>query len=55
LELFPETHKYIWSYRQFNWKRRMELWLASHNLFKLAVLFQKLLSWQHSLRNLFKF
>ena len=54
LELFPETHKYIWSYRQFNWKRRMELWLASHNLFKLAVLFQKLLSWQHLLRNLFK-
>lgn len=54
LELFPETHKYIWSYRQFNWKRRMELWLASHNLFTFAKLFQKLLSWQHLLRNLFK-
>lgn len=53
LHLFPETHKFIWSYKQFSWKRRMELWLASRNLFKLAVLFQKLLRWQHRFRNVF--
>ena len=50
LNLFPETHNSIWSYKQFNWKRRVELWLAAHNLFKLAVLFQKLLRLQHRFR-----
>lgn len=51
LNLFPETHKYIWNYKQFNWKRRVELWLAAHNLFRVAVLFQKLLKWQHQLKH----
>lgn len=51
LKLFPETHKYIWSYKQFSWKRRVELWLAAHNQFRLAVLFQKLLKWQHRLKH----
>ena len=50
LNLFPETHNSIWSYKQFNWKRRVELWLAAHNQFKLAVLFQKLLRLQHRFR-----
>ena len=52
LKLFPETHKYIWSYKQFSWKRRVELWLAAHNQFLLAIFFQKLLKWQHHFRNL---
>jgi len=51
LKLFPETHKNIWSYKQFSWKRRVELWLAAHNQFGLAVLFQKFLNWQHQLRH----
>ncbi len=51
LHLFPETHQYIWSYKQFNWKRRVELWLAAHNQFKLAILFQKLLRWQHGIKH----
>lgn len=51
LKLFPETHKYIWSYKQFSWKRRVELWLAAHNQFGLAVLFQKFLKWQHKLKH----
>lgn len=51
LKLFPETHKYIWSYKQFSWKRRIELWLAAHNQFKLAVFFQKLLKWQHRIKH----
>lgn len=50
LKLFPETHKNIWSYKQFSWKRRVELWLAAHNQFRLAVLFQKFLKWQHQLK-----
>ena len=49
LKLFPETHKNIWNYKQFSWKRRVELWLAAHNQFGLAVLFQKFLKWQHEL------
>ena len=52
LNLFPETHKYIWSYKQFSWKRRIELWLAAHNCFKLAELFQMILEIQHKLRHL---
>ncbi len=51
LNLFPETHKYIWSYKQFSWKRRLELWLAAHNLFSLARMFQNFLKWQHHLRH----
>ena len=50
LNLFPETNNAIWSYKQINWKRRVELWLAAHNQFKLAVLFQKLLRLQHRFR-----
>lgn len=52
LNLFPETHKYIWSYKQFSWKRRVELWLAAHNCFLIAKLFQKILEAQHKLRGL---
>lgn len=52
LNLFPETHPFIWKYKQFSWKRRVELWLASHNLFMIARVFQKLLRVQHSIRNL---
>ena len=51
LKLFPETHQFIWSYKQFSWKRRVELWLAAHNQFRLAVFFQKLLKWQHRLKH----
>lgn len=51
LKLFPETHKYIWSYKQFSWKRRVELWLAAHNQFRLAIFFQKLLKWQNRLKH----
>ncbi len=52
LKLFPETHQYILGYKQFSWKRRVELWLASKNLFSCARLFQRFLEWQHSFRHL---
>lgn len=50
--LFPETHPYIWSYKQFEWKRRLQLWLAAHNMFAMAKFFQRLLRFQHKLRDL---
>lgn len=53
LKLFPETHKYIWSYKQFNWKRRLELSLAANNHFKLALLFNKILRFQNRIRKSF--
>ena len=52
LKLFPETHSYIWKYKQFSWKRRVELWLAAHNLFTMARCFQKILKIQHKVRRL---
>jgi glycosyltransferase involved in cell wall biosynthesis len=52
LNLFPETHKYIWSYKQYTWKRRIEFWLAAHNLFGLARLFQRVLRWQNHIKHL---
>lgn len=51
LNLFPETHRSIWQYRQFSRKRRFEYWLAAHNMFFFASLFQKLLDIQHSIRH----
>lgn len=51
LKLFPETNKNIWKYNQFSWKRRIELWLAAHNQFWLAIFFQKFLKWQHQIRH----
>ena len=50
LNLFPETHRYIWDFEQISWKRRLELWFASHNMFCLAILFQKLLRYQNIIR-----
>ena len=52
LNLFPETHSYIWKYKQFSWKRRVELWLAAHDMFTLARCFQKMLKIQHKIRSL---
>jgi glycosyltransferase involved in cell wall biosynthesis len=52
LNLFPETHPFIWKYKQFSWKRRVELWLAAHNMFTLARCFQRMLNIQHKIRHL---
>jgi glycosyltransferase involved in cell wall biosynthesis len=52
LNLFPETHSFIWKYKQFSWKRRVELWLAAHNMFVLARCFQRMLKIQHKIRRL---
>lgn len=52
LQLFPETHDRIWSYKQFSWKRRVEFLLAAHGMFAAARAFQKLLRLQHKVRHL---
>ena len=54
LKIFPETHKLIWSFKQINWKLRLELWLASHHMYYIARSIRKLLIWQHKARS-FKF
>lgn len=53
LMLFPETHKFIWNYKQFSWKRRVELWLASHNMFFMASFVQKFLECQYAAKQYF--
>lgn len=50
LNTFPETHKYIWQFKQIEWKLRMELWLAAHHMYYLAKYIVKVLEWQHSIR-----
>ena len=54
LNLFPETHSYIWKYKQFSWKRRVELWLAANNQFGLALGFKNILTFQNKIRKLFR-
>ena len=51
LNLFPETHSFIWSYKQYSWKQRAEFLLATHKLFFFARLFQRALDLQHSIRS----
>jgi glycosyltransferase involved in cell wall biosynthesis len=52
LKIFPETHKLIWSFKQINWKLRLELWLASHHMYYIAKCLMKLLIWQHKVRTI---
>lgn len=48
LSLFPETHQFIWSFKQYNWKQRIEFWLAAHNLFFVASFVQNMLNSQYA-------
>lgn len=47
---FPETNKQIFSYPIFDWKEKIELWLAVHHLESWAYTFVNFLTWQHSIR-----
>lgn len=51
LNIYPETHKRILSYKKIEPKLRFMLWLASKHLFIASVIIKKFLNWQHSLRN----
>ena len=52
LDVFPETHRYIWKFKQLDWKLRIELWAAAHHMFPLAKAIKKTLDYQHRLRHL---
>ena len=50
--LESETNKYIWQYKQLDWKQRLSLWFAAKKMFPVARCFQTILKWQHELRHL---
>ena len=50
LNVFPETNKHIWNYKQLDKKLRFELWIASKGRFELARFTKKALDWQHNIR-----
>lgn len=52
LNIYPETNKHIWKYKQLDWKQRLSLWLAAKKMFPVARGFQNVLKWQHELRHL---
>ena len=54
LQVYPETHAYIFSFKQIDFKLRIQLWLASHHQFKLAKYLKKLLLIQNKIRAVFR-
>lgn len=50
LNVFPETHKYIWSFKKIDWKLRVMLWLSAKHLFSIAQLLSHVLTWQNNIR-----
>ncbi len=51
LNVFPETHKYIWSFKQINWKLRIMLYLSAKHLFPIAQFFNLILIEQNKIKN----
>lgn len=51
LNIYPETNKRIWQYKQLSLKQRLELWLAANNMLLAANAFKHLLIWQHNLKH----
>ena len=51
LNIYPETNKHIWKYKNLSWKQRLEIWLAANKMLQIAKLLKKFLIWQHELRN----
>lgn len=52
LNIYPETNKSIWQYKQLSWKQKLELWLAANNMLPAAKSFKRMLEWQHKIRHL---
>lgn len=50
LQLYPETHAYIFSFKQIEGKLRIQLWLASHHMFRLATCIKYFLIRQNQIR-----
>lgn len=47
LTIAPETHQYIWQFKQYDWKLRLMLWLAAHKMMPVAQVLQKTINWQN--------
>jgi glycosyltransferase involved in cell wall biosynthesis len=52
LNIYPETNKNIWQYKQLGWKQKLELWFAANNMLPAAKTFKQVLEWQHKIRHL---
>ena len=52
LNIYPETNKNIWQYKQLSWKQKLELWFAANNMLPAAKTFKRVLEWQHKIRHL---
>ena len=52
LNIYPETNKKIWQYKQLSWKQKLELWFAANNMLPAAKSFKRMLEWQHKIRHL---
>ncbi len=50
LQIFPETHTAIMSYKRIEPKLRFMLWLSAKGMFKLAQIIKHLIEWQHTIR-----
>ena len=51
VNIYPETNKHIWRYKQLSWKQRLELWLVANNMILVAKFFKWFLKWQHEIRH----
>lgn len=51
LNIYPETNKRIWRYKQISWKQRLELWLAANKMPGAAKAFKSTLKWQYDIRH----
>ena len=50
LNIYPETNRNIWQYKQLDWKQRFELWLASKSMVSAVRVVRCFLEWQHHIR-----
>ena len=50
LDIYPETNKHIWGYKQLDWKQKLGLWFAANKMFPVAKGLQNFLEWQHRIR-----
>ncbi len=52
--IYKDSNKYIFSYSQFDWKMKLEYWLANKGLYKVADIFVYMLRVQRRIRSKYK-
>ena len=50
IQIYPETNRHIWDFKQLSWTLRLELWLVANGMRPLASIFKKILKFQHKIR-----